>query len=150
MKRFMNKKLLVVGVAVALVLGVGGAAFAYFSSTGSGTGSAGVGTGSNLIITQIGAPVYNSLSPHLGSCTRTLKRDRLDRVRQRDHLGTLVPATLDERAWWSMSATSDDGGTSRGRSRSTSTTRRSEDRRGQPYRQRHPDVRHSGGWKHRR
>jgi hypothetical protein len=34
MKRFMSKKLLVVGVAVAVVLGVGGAAFAYFSSSG--------------------------------------------------------------------------------------------------------------------
>ena len=66
MKRFMNKKLLVVGVAVALVLGVGGAAFAYFSSTGSGTGSAGVGTSSNLIINQIGdTPLFNSL-PNVG------------------------------------------------------------------------------------
>ena len=44
MKRFMNKKVAVVGLTVALVMGVGGAAFAYFSSTGGGTGSAGVGT----------------------------------------------------------------------------------------------------------
>ena len=62
MKRFMNKKVAVVGVAVALVLGVGGAAFAYFTSTGSGTGSAQVGTASNLTITQLGTPGYNSLA----------------------------------------------------------------------------------------
>jgi hypothetical protein len=60
MKRFMNKKVLVVGVAVALVLGIGGAAFAYFTSTGGGTGAAQVGTASNLIINQLGTPVYDS------------------------------------------------------------------------------------------
>ncbi len=61
MKRFMSKKLLVVGVAVVVALGIGGAAFAYFSSTGSGTGSTAVGTSSNLVITQLGAPMYNSI-----------------------------------------------------------------------------------------
>lgn len=60
MKRFMNKKLLVVGVAVAVLLGVGGAAFAYFTTTGSGNGSAQVGTPSSLTITQLGTPAYNS------------------------------------------------------------------------------------------
>ena len=53
MKRFMSKKLLVVGVAVAVVLGVGGAAFAYFTTTGSGTGNAYVGTGATLSINQL-------------------------------------------------------------------------------------------------
>jgi hypothetical protein len=67
MKRFMNKKLLVVGVAVAVLLGVGGAAFAYFTSTGSGTGSAAVGTSTNLVIHQLG-PIYDStLSPLPGN-----------------------------------------------------------------------------------
>jgi hypothetical protein len=62
MKRFMTKKVLVVGVAVALVLGIGGAAFAYFTSTGTGTGSAPVATVSPLVINQIGGvPVYNSI-----------------------------------------------------------------------------------------
>ncbi len=60
MKRFMSKKLLVVGVAVAVALGVGGAAFAYFTSSGGGTGSAAVGTASNLSIHQIGTTVYDS------------------------------------------------------------------------------------------
>jgi hypothetical protein len=36
MKRFMNKKVAVVGVAVALVLGLGGAAFGYFATAGAG------------------------------------------------------------------------------------------------------------------
>src|ERR1039458_1401169 len=48
MKRFMTKKVLVVGVAVAVLLGVGGAAFAYYTSNGSGTGSAATGDASPL------------------------------------------------------------------------------------------------------
>jgi hypothetical protein len=60
MKRFMSKKLLVVGVAVAVALGIGGAAFAFFTSSGGGTGSAQVGTASNLSIHQDGATVYDS------------------------------------------------------------------------------------------
>jgi hypothetical protein len=61
MKRFVNKKLLVVGVAVAVAIGVGGAAFAYFTTTGGGTGSAAVGTSSPLLIDQLGGtPMYNS------------------------------------------------------------------------------------------
>ena len=61
MKRFMTKKVLVVGVAVALVIGVGGAAFAYYTTHGSGTGSAAVGTQSSLLIDQLGGtPMYNS------------------------------------------------------------------------------------------
>ncbi len=60
MKRFMSKKLLVVGVAVAVALGVGGAAFAYFTTSGSGNGSAQVATPSSLTITQVGTPAYNS------------------------------------------------------------------------------------------
>jgi len=60
MKRFMNKKVAVVGVAVALVLGLGGAAFGYFATAGAGTGSASVGTASGLIINQTGISAYNS------------------------------------------------------------------------------------------
>ncbi len=60
MKRFMSKKLLVVGVAVALVIGVGGAAFAYFTTTGGGTGSAAVSTNAPLVINQTGVTLYNS------------------------------------------------------------------------------------------
>jgi len=60
MKRFMSKKLLVVGVAVAVLLGVGGAAFAYFTTTGSGNGTAGVANVKAVTISQIGAG-YDSL-----------------------------------------------------------------------------------------
>ena len=63
MKRFKNKKMLTIGLVTALVLGLGGAAFAYFTTTGTGTGSAHVGTPSNLVITQLGTPAYNSTVP---------------------------------------------------------------------------------------
>jgi hypothetical protein len=58
MKRFMNKKLLVVGVVVALILGIGGAAFAYFTTTGSGTGSAPIGSASPLTV-ALGTGSFN-------------------------------------------------------------------------------------------
>jgi hypothetical protein len=61
MKRFMTKKVLVVGVVVAVLLGVGGAAFAWWSSSGAGTGSAPVGTASPFVINQTGTIAYNSL-----------------------------------------------------------------------------------------
>lgn len=54
MKRFMNKKVVAIGLAAGLTLGVGGAAFAYFSSTGSGTGQASTGSSAGLDISQTG------------------------------------------------------------------------------------------------
>jgi hypothetical protein len=45
MKRFMNKKVAVIGVAAGLVLGLGGAAFAYFGAAGQGTGTTTAGSG---------------------------------------------------------------------------------------------------------
>src|ERR1039458_4950048 len=60
MKRFMSKKVLVVGVAVAVLLGVGGAAFAYFTTTGTGNGTAGVANAKAVTISQIGGG-YDSL-----------------------------------------------------------------------------------------
>ena len=42
MKRFMNKKVVAIGLAAGLTLGAAGAAFAYFTALdGSGTGTAG-------------------------------------------------------------------------------------------------------------
>jgi hypothetical protein len=71
MKRFMNKKMLVVGVAVAVFLGVGGAAFAYFTTSGNGTGNAYTGTGATLSINQLtptSSVLYDSvLSPLPGN-----------------------------------------------------------------------------------
>lgn len=50
MKRFMNKKVVAIGLAAGITLGGAGAAFAYFTTTGSGTGSvlAGEPTGLTL------------------------------------------------------------------------------------------------------
>jgi hypothetical protein len=44
MKRFMTKKVAVIGIAAGLTLGIAGGAFAYFSSTGTGSGTATAGT----------------------------------------------------------------------------------------------------------
>jgi len=44
MKRFMNKKVVAIGLAAGLTLGAAGAAFAYFTGTGTGTGSADTGS----------------------------------------------------------------------------------------------------------
>jgi hypothetical protein len=45
MKRFMNKKVVAIGLAAGLTLGAAGAAFAYFTTTGgTGTGDASVGS----------------------------------------------------------------------------------------------------------
>jgi hypothetical protein len=54
MKRFLNKKVVTIGLAAGLTLGAAGAAFAYFSGNGSGTGSASTGsvTGTDLAISQ--------------------------------------------------------------------------------------------------
>jgi hypothetical protein len=46
MKRFMNKKVVAIGLAAGITLGAGGAAFAYFTSSGGGAGS--VQTGSSV------------------------------------------------------------------------------------------------------
>src|ERR1035441_3436611 len=62
MKRFMNKKVAVVGIAVALVLGIGGAVFAYFTTTGTGTGSAPIGDASALTVV-VGTPTGGALFP---------------------------------------------------------------------------------------
>ena|ERR1700733_11547142 len=60
MKRFMNKKVVAIGLAAGITLGAAGAAFAYFTNTGTGTGSGAVGSPTNDI-TVVGTettPVY--------------------------------------------------------------------------------------------
>ena len=44
MKRFMNKKVVAIGLAAGITLGGAGAAFAYFTAHGNGTGSASTGS----------------------------------------------------------------------------------------------------------
>jgi hypothetical protein len=52
MKRFMNKKVVAIGLAAGLTLGAAGAAFAYFASSGSGTGTASTGSTANVTVVQ--------------------------------------------------------------------------------------------------
>jgi hypothetical protein len=52
MKRFMNKKVVAIGLAAGLTLGAAGAAFAYFTAGGSGTGSATTGSAQTVTIVQ--------------------------------------------------------------------------------------------------
>ncbi|HXZ62730.1 MAG TPA: hypothetical protein VEG62_08305, partial [Acidimicrobiales bacterium] len=63
MKRFMNKKVVAIGLAVGLTLGAAGAAFAYFTSTGTGTGSATVGSATNWSVGESGTPSGGPLYP---------------------------------------------------------------------------------------
>ncbi len=55
MKRFMNKKVVAIGLAAGLTLGAAGAAFAYFTGAGTGTGTGSVGSGATWLVTQSGS-----------------------------------------------------------------------------------------------
>jgi hypothetical protein len=54
-KRFMNKKVVAIGLAAGITLGAAGAAFAYFTSNASGPGSASTGQATTLTISQTGS-----------------------------------------------------------------------------------------------
>ncbi len=72
MKRFMNKKVAVIGIAAALTLGIAGGAFAYFTSgsnTATGTGSTGSAT--NWVVTATAFSPVGALYPGAGSETGT-------------------------------------------------------------------------------
>ncbi len=70
MKRFMNKKVVAIGLAAGLTLGAAGAAFAYFTSTGTGTGSATTGTASQFTVTPT-ADTSGDLVPNDGILAAT-------------------------------------------------------------------------------
>lgn len=55
MKRFMNKKVVAIGLAAGITLGGAGAAFAYFTSNGTGTQDVpgAVGSSSSVTVTNI-------------------------------------------------------------------------------------------------
>lgn len=66
MKRFMNKKVAVIGLAAGLALGAAGAAFAYWTSSGSGSGTATSGsTNANLTVSSTEATA-NGMGPNVG------------------------------------------------------------------------------------
>jgi hypothetical protein len=67
MKRFMSRKVAVVGIAVGLTLGLSGAAFAYFTSTGSGSGSA--ATGSPTAWGVVASPSTGTMFPGVGTAS---------------------------------------------------------------------------------
>jgi hypothetical protein len=61
MKRFMNKKVVVIGLALGLTLGGAGAAFAYFTSTGTGNGVVTTGSATTWTVvasTATGGPLF--------------------------------------------------------------------------------------------
>jgi hypothetical protein len=60
MKRFMTKKVAVIGLAAGLLLGGAGAAFAYFTTSGGGTGTGTTGSPSALVIHQASITYSNS------------------------------------------------------------------------------------------
>jgi hypothetical protein len=62
MKRFMSKKLAILGTAVAVILGMGGAAFAYFTASANGSAAAQVGYASNWKF-AVGAVTAGPLYP---------------------------------------------------------------------------------------
>jgi len=68
MKRFMNKKVVAIGLAAGMTLGAAGAAFAYFTSTGSGSGSVTTGSASQWTVAA-GTTTGTTLYPGTGSQT---------------------------------------------------------------------------------
>jgi hypothetical protein len=63
MKRFMNKKVVAIGLAAGITLGGAGAAFAYFTSSGGGTGSVSTGTSANGISITDNSASLSALLP---------------------------------------------------------------------------------------
>ncbi|MGD0321940.1 MAG: hypothetical protein ABSC00_10135 [Acidimicrobiales bacterium] len=63
MKRFMNRKVVTIGVAVGLTLGIAGAALAYFTSSGTGSGTAATATAGTISISGDG---ITGLAPGAG------------------------------------------------------------------------------------
>ena len=63
MKRFMNKKVVAIGLAAGMTLGAAGAAFAYFTSTGTGNGTATAGSASQWNVSVTGDNTSLNLVP---------------------------------------------------------------------------------------
>ena len=73
MKRFMNKKVVAIGLAAGIILGGAGAAFAYWTATGSGGGN-GTLAASNGTLTLHASFTSGALSPG-GSVPVTITAD---------------------------------------------------------------------------
>jgi len=75
MKRFMNKKVVAIGLAAGMTLGAAGAAFAYFTTSGSGSGSTTAGTAGTVSLT---AAIAGNIVPGDGGQTVTITADNLN------------------------------------------------------------------------
>ena len=72
MKRFMNKKVVAIGLAAGLTLGAAGAAFAYFTTSGSGSGTTNAGTAGTV---SLSASIAGAIVPGDGGQTVTITAD---------------------------------------------------------------------------
>jgi hypothetical protein len=67
-KRFMNKKVVAIGLAAGITLGGAGAAFAYFTTSGSGAGTENAGTAGGVSLSA----TFGAIVPGDGGQTVTL------------------------------------------------------------------------------
>ena len=68
MKRFMNKKVVAIGLAAGLTLGAAGAAFAYFTTSGTGSGTENAGTAGTVSLSA----TFGAIVPGDGGQTVTI------------------------------------------------------------------------------
>ena len=83
MKRFMNKKVVAIGLAAGMTLGAAGAAFAYFTSTGTGNGTATAGSASQWNVSVTGDNTSLNLVPVATSRNRPVRHRELHDHEQR-------------------------------------------------------------------
>ena len=72
MKRFMNKKVMAIGLAAGLTLGAAGTAFAYFTTSGSGSGATNAGTAGTV---SLSASIAGAIVPGDGGQVVTFSAD---------------------------------------------------------------------------
>ena len=89
-KKFLNKKVIGIGLAAGLLLGAGGAAFAYFLGSGSGTGQATTANSAPINITDNSGSLA-ALGPGVSAQNVTLY---LDNTASASQYVTSVTVTL--------------------------------------------------------
>lgn len=71
-KRFMNKKVVAIGLAAGITLGGAGAAFAYFTTSGTGSGSTAAGSAGTV---SLSASIAGAIVPGDGGQVVTFSAD---------------------------------------------------------------------------
>ena len=89
-KRFMNKKVVAIGLAAGITLGGAGAAFAYFTTTGSGNGSTTAGTASAV---TLHAAIAGNIVPGDGGQLVSFTADNSSATSQKVQTITFVSVT---------------------------------------------------------